>query len=239
MSLKIAIDGTAGAGKGYVSDELARILNISHLDTGAIYRTIAYACIKYGIDPKDEKEVENLLKQCKIEIFLEGQKQYNLLDGEDLGQKIRTAKISDFASVVSTYNAIRKFATDMQHTLADKYSIIIEGRDIGTVVLPNADFKFYIDATPEERAKRRMLQNNIPESEFKSTLKAIMERDKRDKTRKISPLRKADDAIYIDTTHLSREEVVNSILSYIKKWATKRSFFVLKIIFQILNILFF
>ena len=225
MPLTIAIDGTAGAGKGYISDELAKILNITHLDTGAIYRTVAYACKKYCIDPKNEKEVESLLKKCKIEVILDGQKQTNMLDGENLGQKIRTAEISDYASVVSTYFAVREFATNMQHALADKYDIIIEGRDIGTVVLPNAKFKFYVDATPEERAKRRMLQNNSPESEYESILSAIIERDERDKTRKISPLKKADDAIYIDTTHLTREEVVNLILSYIKKWAFKPTFF--------------
>ena len=229
MPLSIAIDGTAGAGKGYLSDKLAGILNICHLDTGAIYRTIAFACKQHGIDVNNESEVEKVLETDKIEIKFENQVQYNYLNGEDLGERIRNIEIGEMASIVSTYLKIREFATNLQHELAKVYDVIIEGRDIGTVVLPDAEFKFYLDATPEERARRRIKQNKLTPEEYQLVLQSIIDRDERDKTRKISPLRKADDAIYIDTTNMKKDEVVDLVLSYIKKWA-KCSFF-LKIVF--------
>lgn len=217
MPISIAIDGTAGSGKGYLASELAKRLNFVHLDTGAIYRTIAYACYINNINYYNEKEVVKTLQTNNIEIVFSNQLQINKLNGINLGNKIRDAKISEISSIVSTFLPIREFATNLQHKISETSNVIIEGRDIGTVVLPNADYKFYLDASPEIRAKRRMLQNNIDENKFEEILNNILERDNRDKTREVSPLKMAEDAIYIDNSNLTKEEVLEKVLSYIKK----------------------
>lgn len=216
MTKSIAIDGTAGSGKGTISKILAQKLGYYHLDTGAIYRTIAFDAISKNIDIYNEQAVVNMLNDCDIYIKLEKGKQVNMLAGEDLGQKIRTPEIDVSASVVSVYLEVRKFAVNIQHALAKKHNVIIEGRDIGTVVLPNADYKFFITAKPEVRAERRLLQNNLPRSEYPRILKEIIERDERDMTREISPLKQAPDAILIDNSNQTIEESVNQIMSYIK-----------------------
>lgn len=216
MTKSIAIDGTAGSGKGTISKILAQKLGYYHLDTGAIYRTIAFDAISKNVNIYNEQAVVNMLNNCDIYIKLEKGKQVNMLDGEDLGQKIRTPEIDVSASVVSVYLKVRKFAVNIQHALAKKHNIIIEGRDIGTVVLPNADYKFFITAKPEVRAKRRLLQNNLPQSEYPRILKEIIERDERDMSREISPLKQASDAILIDNSNQTIEESVNQIMSYIK-----------------------
>lgn len=217
MTKSIAIDGTAGSGKGTISKILAQKLGYYHLDTGAIYRTIAFDAISKNIDIYNEQAVVNMLNDCDIYIKLEKGKQVNMLAGEDLGQKIRTPEIDVSASVVSVYLEVRKFAVNIQHALAKKHNVIIEGRDIGTVVLPNADYKFFITAKPEVRAERRLLQNNLPRSEYPRILKEIIERDERDMTREISPLKQASDAILIDNSTQTIEGSVNQIMSYIKK----------------------
>lgn len=216
MTKSIAIDGTAGSGKGTISKILAQKLGYYHLDTGAIYRTIAFDAISKNIDIYNEQAVVNMLNDCDIYIKLEKGKQVNMLAGEDLGLKIRTPQIDVAASVVSVYLEVRKFAVNIQHALAKKHNVIIEGRDIGTVVLPNADYKFFITAKPEVRAERRLLQNNLPRSEYPRILKEIIERDERDMTREISPLKQAPDAILIDNSNQTIEESVNQIMSYIK-----------------------
>ena len=216
MPKNIAIDGTAGSGKGTISKLLAERLGYYHLDTGAIYRTVAYCAIINNVDINNEDEVEKMLTYCNVDIHLENGKQINMLNGEDVKMNIRTPEIDVAASVVSVYDDVRKFATNIQHSLAKKHNLIIEGRDIGTVVLPNADYKFFVTAKPQVRAERRLLQHGLDRNEYARILQEIIERDERDSTRKISPLKKAEDAILIDNSNQTIEETVNEMLSYIR-----------------------
>lgn len=216
MPVSIAIDGTASSGKGTVADILAQKLKIYHLDTGAIYRTVAYACFEDNVDYSNENEVKRVIRKNKIETVFENNRQINKLNGVDVQKKIRSQEISNISSIISTFVSVREFATKIQLNLAKNTSLIIEGRDIGTVVLPNANYKFFLTASPEIRARRRLIQNNLPESEFENVLCSIIERDQRDISRKNSPLRCADDAIKIDTSNLNAQQVADLMLSYIK-----------------------
>ncbi len=219
MGINIAIDGTAGSGKGSVSKQLAKRLGFFHLDTGAIYRSVAYAALEQKISPNDEKKLEKMLKNINFHVELEkvgeNQVQKNILNGEDLKEKIRTEEISEASSIVSQFKEVREFATSIQHKIANKYDVIIEGRDIGTVILPNADFKFFLTASPEVRARRRLAQLNLPEGEFESVLNEIKGRDRRDSLRAISPLKVADDAIYVDNSNQTVDETVELMFNYI------------------------
>lgn len=219
MRINIAIDGTAGSGKGTVSKELAKRLGIFHLDTGAIYRSIAFYVLENKISPNDEKNIEKMLKNMKFSVIFEKDNgnmvQKNLLNGEDLKQKIRTEEVSEASSIVSQYKDVREFATSIQHEIAKNYDVIIEGRDIGTVVLPNATHKFFLTASPEVRAKRRIEQLGLPGNEFENVLKEIKERDKRDSLRAISPLKVAEDAIYVDNSNQTIEQTVDLMEKYI------------------------
>jgi cytidylate kinase len=219
--LKIAIDGTAGSGKGTISSGVAKALGIYHLDSGAIYRVVTYKCLQEKIDIANEKRICEIIKKISFKIVFEKDKsgnciQKNILDGIELGREIRTEEISSNVSIISQYDCVREFAKKIQLDLADKYNIIIEGRDIGTIVLPNADFKFFITATAEERAKRRVNQLSLPEAEFKNVLKEIKERDKRDMNRKISPLKPAKDSYLIDNTNEKSVDTIKKILEIIK-----------------------
>lgn len=219
MRINIAIDGTAGSGKGTVSRELAKRLGVFHLDTGAIYRSIAFYILENKISPNDEKNIEKMLKNMKFSVVFEKDNgnmvQKNLLNGENLKQKIRTEEVSEVSSIVSQYKDVREFATSIQHEIAKNYDVIIEGRDIGTVVLPNATHKFFLTASPEVRAKRRIEQLGLPENEFENVLKEIKERDKRDSLRAISPLKVAEDAIYVDNSNQTIEQTVDLMEKYI------------------------
>lgn len=219
MRINIAIDGTAGSGKGTVSKELAKRLGVFHLDTGAIYRSIAFYVLENKISPNDEKNIEKMLKNMKFSVIFEKDNgnmvQKNLLNGEDLKQKIRTEEVSEASSIVSQYKDVREFATSIQHEIAKNYDVIIEGRDIGTVVLPNATHKFFLTASPEVRAKRRIEQLGLPGNEFENVLKEIKERDKRDSLRAISPLKVAEDAIYVDNSNQTIEQTVDLMEKYI------------------------
>ena len=216
MPKSIAIDGTAGSGKGTISKRLAEKLNFYHLDTGAIYRTIAYCAKVNNVDINNEDEVEKMLTYCDVYVNFENGKQINMLNGEDVKMNIRTPEIDVASSVISVYDDVRKFATNIQHGLAKKHNIIIEGRDIGTIVLPNANYKFFVTAKPEVRAERRLSQHGLDRSEYQRILREIIERDERDMTRKISPLKKADDAILIDNSNQTIEETVDEMFEYIK-----------------------
>jgi cytidylate kinase len=220
MGVNIAIDGTAGSGKGTLANELSKILGYHHLDTGAMFRTVAYKCLKEGVDMTDEKAVSKVVKNIDYKVKLEkdGDKhiQKNILDGEDLKDKIRTEKMSWGSSVVSQYGDVRNFTRKLQVEIAKKHDVIIEGRDIGTVILPNADFKFYLTATPEVRAMRRLIQYSIPQSEYNKVLKDVLERDKRDMERELCPLKIAEDAHYIDNTKISIEGTCDIVLKIIR-----------------------
>lgn len=216
----IAIDGTAGSGKGTISELLARKLGFCHLDTGAVYRSLTYFFIEQGIDLEDEKLICDTLEKLDFKVKFEknefgNQVQKNLLFGKDLGNKIRTEKISISTSKISKFSCVRKFANKIQHNIALNYNLIVEGRDVGTVVFPNADYKFFLTASPEIRAKRRSEQLSQPQN-YETILKDIIERDEADMKRKTSPLKKADDAILIDNSYQTVDETLSEIISYIK-----------------------
>lgn len=218
--INIAIDGTAGSGKGTISELLAKKLGYYHLDTGAIYRSLTYFLIQEKVDLNDEKEICKTLEKIDFKVKFERDKdgnqvQKNLLFGGDLKNKIRTEEISVSTSRISKFDCVRKFATKIQHELALKYDLIIEGRDIGTVVLPNADYKFFLTAKPEIRAKRRAEQLNQPQN-YDKILKDIIERDEADMKRKSSPLKRADDAILIDNSFQTAFQTLSEMISYIK-----------------------
>lgn len=218
--INIAIDGTAGSGKGTISELLAKKLGYYHLDTGAIYRSLTYFLIQEKVDLNDEKEICETLEKVDFNVQFEKDKdgnqvQKNLLFGNDLKNKIRTEEISVSTSRISKFDCVRQFATKIQHELASKYDLIIEGRDIGTIVLPNADYKFFLTAKPEIRARRRAEQLNQPQN-YDKILKDIIERDEADMKRKSSPLKRADDAILIDNSFQTAFQTLSEMISYIK-----------------------
>lgn len=211
----IAIDGPAGSGKGTAAKLVSEKLNFINIDTGAMYRCVALKMAENDIGLEDYDEIHKILDD--IEIDFEGQKVF--MNGRDVSKEIRTVEISNFVSPVSAIGFIREKMVDLQRKLGAGKSVVMEGRDIGTVVFTNADLKIYLDATAEERARRRVNQNseNNIISDYDQILKDIIERDKRDSTREISPLKKADDAIVVDSTNLSIEEVVNKIVELAKE----------------------
>ena len=216
----IAIDGPGGAGKSSLAKAVAKDLNILHVDTGAIYRTIGYAAFLRGLNAKDETQIAPLLKEIHIEMsFDENGGQRMLLDGRDVSREIRLPEISMYASNVSALPCVRAYLLEMQRDIARKRSVIMDGRDIGTVVLPDADVKVYLTASAEERARRRCLElseRGTPES-YEDVLREINERDEQDMHRDIAPLREAEDAVRVDTSNLNFEESEQALLSLIRE----------------------
>ena len=202
----IAIDGPGGAGKSTLAKAVAKKLNILHVDTGAIYRTIGYAAFSRRLDAKDESQIAPLLKEIQIDMaFDENSGQKMLLDGKDVSTEIRLPEISMYASNVSALPCVRAYLLEMQRDIARKRSVIMDGRDIGTVVLPDADLKIYLTASAEERARRRCLElseRGTPKA-YEEVLREINERDYQDMHRDIAPLREAADAVHFDTSKLS------------------------------------
>lgn len=207
--MKIAIDGPAGSGKSTIAKDIAKRLNIIYVDTGAMYRAITLKLLD-----KKENEYEDILKETKIE-FKDGN---IFLDDVDVSNKIRTNEISKKTSELSKNPMIRKYLVALQQDMVKKESVVMEGRDIASVVIPDADYKFFLTATPEERAKRRFLQLKEKDNSltYEEVLKDLKIRDKNDTSREVSPLTKAEDAIVIDSTDLDYEETISKILSYIK-----------------------
>lgn len=214
--MKIAIDGPAGSGKSTVAKALANTLNIYYLDTGSMYRCAAYAAIKTSTDVSNEEEVESLMKTTQFEtIYIDGVQQ-NLYNGENVMPYIRTPEISKAASDISVYSSVRYKLVDMQRKVADKYDIVLDGRDIGTFVLPNADYKFFLTADVQVRAMRRHKENtskNIDQP-FEKVLEEMKQRDYNDSNRALAPLKQADDAIFIDTTKHTIQQTIDTIQSY-------------------------
>ena len=211
---KIAIDGPAGSGKSTISKILSKKLNFVHIDTGAMYRAITLKALRLGINLENEEEYA-FLNFTKIK--LEENKIY--LDNEDVSEEIRSVEVTTNASTPAKLGVVRSFLVKMQREIAESMNVIMDGRDIGSVVLPNADLKIYLDASPECRAERRRaerLLNGIDKS-FEETLEEINVRDHKDSTRKIGPLKVADDAIVIDSSNLNIEEVVNKIINYVNE----------------------
>ena len=210
----IAIDGPAGSGKGTIAKLVSEKLKFINIDTGAMYRCVALKMLekKIGLDNYDE--IHKILNEIDISFDDESV----ILNGKDVSKDIRTIEVSNFVSPVSAIGFIRDKMVELQRKLGDENNVVMEGRDIGTVVFPNAELKIYLDATPEERARRRVAQNtsNNIESNYEQILKDIIERDTRDSTRKISPLKKADDAVVIDSTNLTIEEVVNKVIELVE-----------------------
>lgn len=216
--LTIAMDGPAGAGKSTSAQDLARALGIRYIDTGAMYRGVAWAAVRAGIEPDDRKRVRHLLSRTRL--TFEGTKKRRLfVNGEDASGAIRTPAVSQAASRLATVPEVRTFLVSAQRKLARGGGVVMEGRDIGTVVLPKADLKFFLDASVEERARRRWKElraKGKPDS-LKDIEAAIRERDHRDRTRAVSPLCAASDAVVLDTTHDSRARVKRLLLDWVRR----------------------
>ena len=218
--ISIAIDGPAGAGKSTMARAVAKELGYIYVDTGAIYRTVGYYVDLCGIGPRDVDGVTRLIDEVNIEIrYDEAGVQHMVLNGADVSGEIRTQKMSDYASKLSTLKVVRDFLLDVQRDMARKHNVVMDGRDIGTVVLPDADVKIFLTASPEARAQRRMLeleQRGTPEP-FEVVLKDIQERDWNDSHRAAAPLRQAEDAVLLDTTELTFAESEEALLQIIKE----------------------
>ncbi|KXL52557.1 cytidylate kinase [Anaerotignum neopropionicum] len=210
----IAVDGPAGSGKSTVAKAVAKHLGIIYVDTGAMYRGVAYFCIQQGVSPLDEAGVLSLLNNIKMEIQPGRDGQRIFLDREDITSKIRTQEIGLGASQVATLQAVRQKLGDMQREMAKNNSVIMDGRDIGTFVLPQAEVKIYMDASVEVRARRRMgeLEAKGEKPVFEVICEEIIRRDENDMNRLYNPLRQAEDAVYLDTTGMGIDEAVEAII---------------------------
>jgi cytidylate kinase len=215
--MKIAMDGPAGAGKSTVAKAVAARLNLNYLDTGAMYRAVAYVYIIRGIDVNDHQAVLRFLPELKLVVEYQKDGQHIFIDGKDVTPFIRTPEVSKGASDVAVIPDVRKKLVQIQRQVAEKYDVVMDGRDIGTYVLPDANYKFFITATPHERAKRRYLEicSKHPEMTLEQIEQDIIARDETDSNRKFAPLRQAEDAILIDTTNMGVEEVVAFVLGVI------------------------
>jgi cytidylate kinase len=216
--LTIAIDGPSGAGKSTVAQSLAKRMGYVYIDTGAMYRSVALKVKEKGISPEDESALNELASSLHITFVTKGDQTHVFCDGEDITSAIRTPEISRLASSISKQKEVRKSLVQFQRKMGKEGGVILEGRDIGTVVFPDADVKFYLDADSDERVRRRyheMVQKGI-QVDFKETREELVQRDHDDMHRTHSPLKKAKDALWIDSTHRSVEEVVEEMVSIVK-----------------------
>ena len=214
MSKIVAIDGPAGSGKGTVAKILASECNLTYIDTGAMYRAIAYLCLENNIDISEEDKIVELASSAKID-FIDGK---TYLNGQDISKEIRTMEVTRIVSPISSIVKLREILVDSQRQMANNLDVIMEGRDITTVVFPNATYKFYLDATLDERAKRRYKENkekgmNVTLEEIKEN---ISKRDYNDMHKEVGSLTRTEDSIYIDSTNLTIEEVVEKMKSVIE-----------------------
>ena len=210
-TITIAIDGPAGAGKSTIARALAEELGYYYVDTGAIYRTVAYFLDLLGVSPKDVDGVERYLDELTVEIeYDEEGKQHMIMNGMDVSDDIRTQDISQKASLVSAHAIVRDMLLDMQRDVAKKHNVIMDGRDIGTVVLPRATVKIFLTASAEVRAQRRLeeMQAKGQKGSFKQVLADIQQRDYQDSHREIAPLKRAKDAVLLDTSELDIDGVI-------------------------------
>ncbi len=216
----VAIDGPSGAGKSTLARALAKELGFVYVDTGAIYRSVGYYAYQRGIDPADGAAVEALLPEIQLEmVYREDGLQHMILNGEDVTKEIRLPEISMYASRVSAIPAVRAFLMDMQRDMARTHSVIMDGRDIGTVVLPQADVKLFLTASAEDRARRRCLEleeRGTPEP-YEKLLEEMQERDRNDASRSAAPLRPAEDAVILDTTGNTFQQSFDLLLQTIKE----------------------
>ncbi|MEH7460791.1 (d)CMP kinase [Bacillus thuringiensis] len=215
--ISIAIDGPAAAGKSTVAKIVAKKLSYVYIDTGAMYRTVTYAALEQGIDIENEEELMGIIRDIDIS-FQQGENvQLVFLNGKDVSEVIRTPEVTNRVSIVAKHRLVREEMVRRQQALAEKGGVVMDGRDIGTHVMPNAEVKIFMLASVEERAERRHLENT--QKGFSSNLEQLKEeiarRDKLDSEREVSPLKKAEDAIELDTTSLSIEEVVQKIMDIV------------------------
>lgn len=224
MSYIVAIDGPAGAGKGTITKLVAKDLGLVSIDTGMLYRCHALAILRNNINLSNDKEIEDMLDKIKIELKNNNNKQTVFLNGEDVTSEIRMPEISKVVSKTSSILGVREKITNLERKIGYEWlkqgkNIIMEGRDITTVVFPEADVKIYLDATPIERAKRRCRQNkrNGINQSFNEVLQSIMERDKNDMNKKVGALKKAPDAIYVDSSKSNVNKIKQKIIKIIKQ----------------------
>lgn len=218
-NIQIAIDGPSGAGKSTIAKSVAKALGILYLDTGAMYRTVALKGLRSGIRLSDGEAVAGMLRDTRIDVLHRDGSQRVLLDGEDVSEDIRTNEVSMGASAVSAHLVVRERLVSLQQDIARRISVIMDGRDIGTKVLPNADIKIFLTASPEARAKRRfreLQEKGLLDMTYAALLEEIRTRDRNDSSRTHSPLVKAVDAILLDTTELDLEETTNAVMAMIE-----------------------
>lgn len=217
--INIAIDGPAGAGKSTIAKAVAKELGLIYLDTGAMYRAVAYAALKNGTDVSDAKRVAALLEGLKMDIRYEDGVQLIFVNGENVTPYLRTPEMSKAASDISALPVVRYKMVEMQREFAATRDVVLDGRDIGTFVLPDANCKFYMTASPEERAKRRFEELRLKgeNCSYDDVLNDIIKRDYNDSHREVAPLKQADDAVYLDTTTLTIAQVVAAVEKVVKE----------------------
>lgn len=218
--ITIAIDGPVGAGKSSLSDAVAEKLDILHLDTGAMYRAVGLAALQNAIDPGDEHAVTVMCEanKAQVDVQYKNKKQITLLNGQDVSSLIRTEEVGLAASAVSRYQGVRHYLVSLQRQIAETTDILMDGRDIGTVVLPDAKVKIFLTASPEARARRRFLQLQKAgkPADFEQVLADLNARDRQDETRAVDPLKKADDAILLDTSKMDFGQSVDAIIRIVE-----------------------
>lgn len=219
MSMNIAIDGPAGAGKSTIAKQVAKKLGYVYVDTGAMYRAMALYFIRQGIDASDEKAIQEAVAKVKVTIRYENQEQQVILNDENVTGFIRTEEVGNMASATSVYGVVREKLVELQRELAASTDVIMDGRDIGTCVLPNAQVKVYLTASVETRGQRRYdeLQAKGVSCDLEEIKKDIEDRDYRDMHRENSPLRQAEDAVLVDSSNMSIEKVVSAIIRLCEK----------------------
>lgn len=220
MSITIAIDGPAASGKSTIAKQIAKRLNITYIDTGAMYRGVTLAVLRQNIAVDDVKQIRTILRDIQLSFKFVNGVQHLFLNKEDVEEAIRSVEVSQNVSAVSALDFVREDLVERQRIMAEEHSVIMDGRDIGTVVLPDADFKFFFIASPEIRAQRRYEENiarGITSQSFEELKADIIRRDEYDSTREHSPLKQADDAIAVDTGQGSIEENIETVLNYLKE----------------------
>lgn len=217
--INVAIDGPAGAGKSTVSRAAAKAMGYIYVDTGALYRAVGVNALRNGIDTKDKPAVASTLSDISVDLVFENGEQKVLLNGEDVSVEIRTPPASMAASDVSAVPEVRAFLFDLQRDIAKRNNCIMDGRDIGTVVLPDAQVKIFLTASPEERAMRRYreLIEKGTEVDYKEVLDDLVQRDYNDSHREIAPLKPAEDGVILDTTGMTLEESIEAIIKTVKE----------------------
>ena len=219
MFKSIAVDGPAGAGKSYISDIISKKLGFLHVDTGAMYRTVAVYFNDNDIDHENEQLVSKEMRNISIDVKFNNSKQIMILNNEDVSDRLRSAKISEISLKISPFKCVRDFLLSLQRKIATEHNVVMDGRDIASIVLPNADVKIFLTASVEERANRRckQIEDKGGKCDYDQILNSIKIRDHSDVTRKNAPLVVSDDAIFCDSTNKTIEEVVEFLMNEIKK----------------------